>query len=371
MRFLLTLFAVAIAIVAFVLLRTITAAYFVFVDSAADDRLVTRHKVSPRIPLPKRMLETVRQVPGVRAATGGSAFGTRTAKRPDYQVFTVAVDTNSFMQVFHEIELPPDALSRWQSNRQGALLGAYLARKLGVSEGDRLTISGLGIDWEVVVEGVYTTPRLPTNPARLFFHWEYLNSKVPETDREQIYAIFALLESAESSGTVAAAIDGQLETGGITTITMSERAQSASLLGGVAAVLRAIDIGAAIILLIVLLILGNTIALGVRERTNEYGVLRAIGFVPRQIGLFIMAEGLAVGLLAGLLGLVLSYPLIEVWLGRWLVENVSDLVPYFRIRPDTYVIGFGAACALGIAAAALPALRASRLSVVEALRRVD
>ena len=370
-RFALTVFAVAVAIVAFVLLRTITAAYFVYVDSAVHDRLVTRHKVSSRVPLPKRLLEVVRQVPGVRAATGGRRMVSTTPKKPGYQLSAIAVDAPSLLPVFHEIELAPDALERWQSNRQGAIVGAYLAEKLGVATGDRLTITARDMTWEVVIEGIFTTPSLPTKPSQLFFHYEYLNATIPEPERERTDLIFSRVDNAAASGAVADAIDRQLESEGVTTVTMSERAQTSSALGGVAAVLRAVDIGGVVILLIVLLILGNTIALGVRERTSEYGVLRAIGFVPRQIGVFIVGEGLATGLLAGLVGALLSFPLIELWLGRWLGENVGDLVPYFRIRPTTYVVALAAATALGIAAAALPAWRASRLSVVDALRRID
>jgi putative ABC transport system permease protein len=125
-----------------------------------------------------------------------------------------------------------------------------------------------------------------------------------------------------------------------------------------------------VILLIMLLILGNTIAMGVRERTNEYGVLRAIGFLPKHIVLFVIGEAMTIGAFGGCLGILLSYPLVEKGIGRWLEENMGGMFPYFRIAESTTIAAAVLSIALGALAAAIPAYRASRLDVIDALRRV-
>jgi putative ABC transport system permease protein len=135
-------------------------------------------------------------------------------------------------------------------------------------------------------------------------------------------------------------------------------------------VLRAIDIVSLAILAVMGLVLGNTIAMGVRERTSEYGVLRAIGFLPGAIAGFIVAEAVLLGVVGGALGLAIAYPLVEGGVGRWLEENMGAMFPYFRVMTLDALMALAAVVGLAAAASLLPALGASRLRVTEALRRV-
>jgi putative ABC transport system permease protein len=151
---------------------------------------------------------------------------------------------------------------------------------------------------------------------------------------------------------------------------MTERALNMQFLGAASAILTAMDIVSAVILAIMLLILGNTIAMSVRERTHEYGVLLAVGFRPRHIGGFIIGEGIAIGLLGGVCGLILAYPLVEKGLGRFLEENMGSYFPYFRVPLEVSVLALIICAVLGALAAGIPAYRASRLNAVEALRRL-
>jgi putative ABC transport system permease protein len=151
---------------------------------------------------------------------------------------------------------------------------------------------------------------------------------------------------------------------------MSEAALNQSFLGMFAAVLKAIDIVSVVITLIMALIVGNTIAMGVRERTNEYGVLRAIGFRPSHVSRFILVEGVVIGVLGGLVGVILGYPVVNNGMGRMIEENMGNMFPQFKVQPDIALFAFGLATLLGLVAAILPARKASRLQVVEALRRV-
>jgi putative ABC transport system permease protein len=152
---------------------------------------------------------------------------------------------------------------------------------------------------------------------------------------------------------------------------MSERAMANSFLGMMSAMLTVLDIVSIVILAIMMLILGNTIAMSVRERTNEYGMMRAIGFTPRHIAVAVLGESVTVGLAGGLAGLLLSHLFINKAMGPWLEENMGGFFPYFGIAASTAIMAIALAVLLGAVAALVPAVRAARLNTVEALRRVD
>jgi putative ABC transport system permease protein len=108
----------------------------------------------------------------------------------------------------------------------------------------------------------------------------------------------------------------------------------------------------------------------VRERTNEYGVLRAVGFLPGHVVLWVVGEALTMGVVGGLLGIGFSWALINLVVGRFVEENMGSILPAFRLEAPAMAIGATMAALLGAAAALLPAWRTSQLKVVDAVRRV-
>jgi putative ABC transport system permease protein len=151
---------------------------------------------------------------------------------------------------------------------------------------------------------------------------------------------------------------------------MSEKAMYASFMGMFGALLTVLDVVSIAILAIMMLILGNTIAMGVRERTREYAVLRAIGFEPGHVRFFVIAEAAALGLLAGLAGVAIAYPFVNLVLGRVIEENMGAYFPYFRVEPTTVGMTVAIAMVLAIVSSLIPSIQAGRISVTDALRRV-
>ncbi len=369
----LTIAGVSIAVIAFVLLRTVISAWNVGVDYAAQDRIGTRHKVSFIIPLPRRYVDVVRGTDGVEAATWANWFGGKDPRNENDFFATLAVDPESFLEVYDEIELAAPQRQAWFENQRGALVGESLAKRLGLRVGDRFTLKGTIFpgNWEFDVSGIYTASRRSFDQSQFLFHWSYLNETLEGTSRDQVGWIISRVRDASRSATVSQALDRQFEIQDQPTLSMSERAMNLSFMGMMSALLAAIDIVSVIILLILMMLLGNTIAMGVRERTQEYGVLRALGFLPKHVAFFILGEAMTLGLLAGLVGLSIAYPLINFAVGRFIEENMAGFFPYFRLELSTAIASVALAVALGLASAALPALGASRLTVTGALRRVD
>lgn len=372
MRTLLTVLGAAVAILAFVMLRTVLSAWTAAADYSAKDRLATRHKISFVISLPKRYIDDVRAVPGVKQASYMNWFGGKNPKKPEEFFATIAVETQTFLQVYDEILIPEDQKRRWLEDKKGAVIGDALAKQLGLKVGDRFTVQGSIYpgDWEFNISGIYTATRKSIDRSTLWFHWSYLNDSLPEARKDQIGWITSRIDDPSRSADISAAIDKIFDEKDVQTATMSERAMNLSFLGMLSAILTAINVISVIILFIMVMIIGNTIAMGVRERTREYGVLRALGFAPGHIGMFVVGEAAALGLVAGAVGLLISHPIVELGMGRFLEENMGAWFPYFRVGARTYAMAIGLAVGLAVAASILPAVRASRLSVTDALRRV-
>lgn len=368
----LTIAGAAIAIVGFLLLRTVIWAWNVAIEDAAQDRIATRHKVTFVNTLPKNYIDHVRQEPGVSAATWANWFGGKNPKNENDFFATLAVDSKSYFNVYDEMHLPADQLANWQAHRQGAILGDLLASNLGVGIGDKIVLAGTIYpgDWEFTVDGIYSAKRKSVDRRTLLFHWDYLNESVSPQQQDQIGWVVSRIDDPGKGAAISAAIDKRFDDRDTQTVTMSEKEMNLSFMGMLSAVLSAVDVVSVIVMMIMMMILGNTLAMGVRERTREYGVLRAIGFSPRQIGAYVLGEGLATGLVAGAVGIALAIPLVNFGMGRWIEENMGAWFPYFRVDFMSALTAMILAIVLGVTAAFLPAFRASRLVVTDALRRV-
>jgi putative ABC transport system permease protein len=372
LRTFLTILGAAVAILAFVMLRTVLSAWAVAADYASKDRIATRHKISFVINMPKNYVDQIRLVPGVTAATYMTWFGGKNPKKPEEFFASIAVEAPTALAVMDEVILSPAEKQKWLEDKKGAILGDVLARQLGLKVGDRFTMTGSIYpgDWEFNIDGIYTATRKSVDRSTFLFHWSYLNDSLPESRRDQIGWVTSRIDDPTRGADISATIDKIFDEKDVQTATMSERAMNLSFMAMIGSLLQALNYISIIILIIMMMILGNTIAMAVRERTREYGVLRALGFSPGAIGFFVVAEAATIGVLAGVLGLALSVPVVELGMGRWLEENMGAWFPYFRIAGKTYAVAMALAVVLALVASVIPARRASRLVVTDALRRI-
>ena len=373
-RTILTIIAVALAVVIFSLIRTVVGAWNIAAEEAAKDRIATRHKVSIVMQLPKRYIEDVRAIPGVQAATYANWFGAKDPKERTPFFAGFAADHESWFTVLDEMKVEPAQLAEWKATPNGAILGDVLARTLEVKVGDRLVITSdiYPGDWEFKIVGIYTPLRRTADRNSFVFRWDYLNND-PRIGpgKDQIGWIMSRISDPNASPEISRTIDKLFDERDDQTLTQSERAFNLAFLGAFSAILSAFDIISLAILLIMTLILANTIAMSVRERTHEYGVLRAIGFSPGYIFGFIVGEAMLVAFVGGVIGALLSFLLINNGMGPAIEENMGGLFPYFRTPMSTLGIAVVASTILGALAGVIPGIFASRRKVVDALRRLD
>jgi len=375
----LTILAIVITMLAFMGLRTVLDAWQAGADYAAKDRLGTRHKITFIMPLPLSYVDKLRQNKdangqplGVTDVTWANWFGAKNPNAEKDFFANMAVDPESFLRVYDEISLTPEEKQAWLSNRRGAIVGDLLAKNFGWKVGDKITLEGTIFpgNWDFVISGIYHATRKSADRNSFYFHWNYLNESLPEQRQDKVGWIASRITDPSKSAEISKKIDQLFAGYPDQTLTMSEHQLQISMMGMLTAVLTAINVVSLVILAIMLLILGNTIAMGVRERTNEYGVLRAIGFMPRHLVMFILGEAATLGLLGGGLGVLAAYGIIDHGVGPALEANMGGFFPFFRVSPTTALMAIGLAMLLGIVAAAIPAYRSSRIEVVDAIRRV-
>ena len=371
-RTIFTVAGAAVALVAFVMLRTVLWAWNIGAEHAAQDRLGTRHKVTFIMTLPKRYADDVRQVDGVKQATYANWFGAKIPTRPDEFFASMAVDSKTFFDVYDEMVVSPEDKARWLADKKGAIVGHVLAKKMGWKIGDKVVLEGTIFpgDWEFVVEGIYKASRKSVDDSEFLFHWDYLNDTLTGEQKDQIGWISTRVTDSSRSAEISKAIDRVFDERDTQTVTMSERSMNVSFMAGFSALLTALDAVSIIILGIMLLVLGNTIAMGVRERTKEYAVLHAIGFEPWHVRFFVIAEAATLGIVSGAVGVGLAYPFVNNVLGRFIEEEMGAMFPYFRVEPGTVVLAFVIAIALAAVASLVPSIQAGRVSVTDALRRI-
>lgn len=372
-RTILTVIVVALTVLIFCAIRTAIYSFTGGADDANENRLGTRHKVSYTMQLPRHYIEDLRGVPGVEKATWANWFGAKDPQRRVPFFAGIAVDHESYFDVQSDVLVPPDQIAAWKKTPNGAIIGDLLAKAFKVKVGDRLVISSdiYPGDWEFQISGIYTATRKVIDRGSLIFRWDYLNNDPRSVySKEKLGWMISRISDPKRSADIARAIDAKFDTLDDQTLTMDERALALSFLGGFVALLDAFGIGSLVILLIMALVLANTIAMNVRERTHEYGVMRAIGFPPGHVFSFIVGEALLVALVGGVIGIGLVVLLINHGAGPAFAETAGAPRNFFT-PTATMAIGFAATVGLGLLAGIVPALRASRLRTTDALRRID
>jgi putative ABC transport system permease protein len=375
-RTVLTALGVAMAVITFLLLRTVVSAWTQAVEHAAKDRLVIRHKVTLIQPIPKRYIDIVRETPGVKDASFANWFGGKDPAHDKEFFATFAVEAKSYFEVMPELIIPQDQLTAFKEDKTGAIVGDVLAQKLGWQIGSKVTLESpiypaqFDKTWTFTIRGIYTATARNVDRSSFLFQWDYLNEEMPETRRDEIGWVMARVNDPSQTAALGVAIDKVFEEKDIQTLSQDEATFQQSFLAGFSAILSAMDIVSVVILIIMMLVLGNTIAMGVRERTSEFATMRAIGFLPKHVWWFILGEAAFLGAIGGGLGLAIGLPFVQGGLGRWLEENMGAFFPFFRVPPVWAVVGFGLAIGLGVIAAIIPAWGAVRVKVTDGLRRL-
>lgn len=366
-----TLLSVVVAFVLYAYLAAIRVAFAGGVDVAGADRLVVTHKTSIIMPLPQSYERRIAGIDGVELVTHSSWFG-GIYQQPDRNfqtVFQSPVEPAKYMALYPEFLLPPEQLAAWLADREGAVTGRRTAARYGWKVGDRIPVQatiwkkkdGSG-NWEFNLVGIYDGAEQGTDTTQFLFRYDYFDEA--RWWGQGLVGWYTLrIADPRRAAEIARAIDAEFANSPNETKTTTEKALVqgfADQMGDIGAILRAI---LAAVFFTLLLVTGNTMAQAVRERTAELAVLKTLGFANRRVVALVLAESVLMAGLGGAAGLALGLLLVGGG------DPTGGFLPLFYVPERDIAAGAGYVLLLGLGSGILPALRAMRLRIVDALRR--
>ena len=360
-------------LIAFMIFGVLAGFYRAFTageDRAAADRLITVNKINFTQPMPIAYFNRVHSVDGVRQVTFANWFGGY-YQDPKNFLMTLAVEPATYFDVYRsELDIPPEQLQAFIRDRSSAVIGESLARKWGWKVGDRVPVASNiftqrsgGHTWDFTIAGIVKgkTEQVDTN----FFLLQYAYfDETRSFGKDTIGWLILQTNSPENNDRVAKTIDAMFANSTAETSTDTEKAFGkafAAQFGNIALIVFLV-VGAAFVT--ILMIVGNTMALSIRERTREIGVLKTLGFSGARILRMVLGESVLLALLGGLPGLAIA-ALITLALRN----SLANIAPAFAVSPDIALEGLALMVALGLITGIIPALNAMRLKIATALGR--
>ena len=369
LRTTLTVVGIAIAVLAFGLLRTLVGAWYLGVESSSSSRLITRNAISLVFLLPASYLEKIRQVPGVTTVSSGNWFGGVYIDEKNFFP-NFAVEPKTYLDLYPEYVLTAGEKKAFLVDRKGCIVGRNTAERFGWKVGDGVTLRGTIFpgQWEFVVRGIYRGAERATDTTQFFFHWDYLNESVRKTAArraDQVGFYVLGLASPDLAAEVSLFVDGMFKNSLAETLTETERSFQMSFVSMTEAIIVAIRLVSYVVIVIIMIVAANTMAMTARERIAEYATLKTLGFSGWHVAGVVFGESLVIAMAGGVLGVALSFPAAQ-WIGR----QLGSFIPVFRITPETIYLDLLAAFIVGAVAGIFPSWRGATIRIADGLRRI-
>ena len=363
----LTILSVAIAVFLFASLRAVLEAFHATAAASSSTRVVTIRSTSLIFSMPISHADAIRSIPGVQDLTWAYWFG-GIYKDAAHSFSNFAIDPESYLRMYPEVLLTPEERRAFLADRTGCVVGDGLARSAGFKVGDRITLK-VGIptygtrDYDFTVRGVYRTSSRAFDNQSMLFHWKYVDER--SIVKAQAGWFVSRIASPDEEPRISAAIDAKFANSPFETKTDTEKefaASFVSMFGNLNLLLGSIAVA---VVVATLFVAGNTMAMSVRERTTEIAVMRTLGFPGATIFGLVAAEALLMSIVGGAIGVVLARALVN--------PNVlpsGGFIPELSVGTAETIGAMALSAFIGVAAGVIPATLASRLKIVDALRRV-
>lgn len=370
LRAFLMIFSIVIAFAIFGVLAAFERAFYAGEDRAQDNRLVVVNKINFTQPLPISYYNRVAAIEGVEQVTHSNWFGGYYQDPKNFLV-VLAVEPESFLKILNnDFIFSADARQKFLRERTGAFVGETLAKKWGWKVGDHIPISSSifsqkdgSHSWDFTIAGIFSGRTARDDSNFMIFPYKYFN-ETRSFGTDYIGWLTLETKSPSLNDKVIDTIDTMFANSPYETATETEKAFNKAFLAqlGNIALIVGLVVGAAF--LTILMIVGNTMVMSIRERTLEIGVLKALGFNNGRILRLVLGESVLLASIGGFIGLGIAVAAIQS-----LRQSLMNFVPGMSLQPEIIVVGIILIMMLGVLTGLIPALSAMRLKTADALGR--
>lgn len=370
LRTFLTVLGIAIAVGAFGLLRTVITSWYASVEVAAADRLICRQAVSFIFPLPYAYRDKIAKIPGVQMVTYQNWFqGVYIDKEQFFP--RMAVDPNTMFDVYPEFTITREELENFKKERNACVLGIDIANKYGLKIGDIMNVEGdiYPGQWQFVIRGIYKPRAATYDGTQMFFHWEYLDERMKqEMPARAGYVGWYVIKiaKADDAAMISEQVDALFQNSPAETKTETEKAFQNSFLKAYSAIITAINTMAILIIGVFFLVLANTMIMSSRERSQEYAVMKTLGFTAKHIFGLVTGESMVIGLLGGVAG----YFVTNFFVNAFSMVVPKNWFPVFVLDDITLIQEFAFAVLVGLVAGFIPSYATIKSSIIDGLRHI-
>lgn len=366
-RTLLTMLSVAVAFLLFGMLDSVRVAFNSSANVDGYNRMIVASRLSITQSLPISLLERIQAVPGVKGVTYGNWFGGFYQDPKNF--FPNFAISPGYMAMYPEYAMTPAQIRAFESERTGAVVGKSLAERHGWKIGDTIPLQATifptkgSNNWTFKLAAIFEVkdPKRRGEENVLMFNWKYFD-EANDYMKNQAGWFVVTLDDPNQAAQVAKAIDAISENSDRETKTQTEQAFNQAFFKQFADIGLIVTAIMGAVFFTLLLLTGNTMAQAVRERIPELAVLKTIGFSSRSVLWLVMAESIALVVLAGVIGLTVA---MVVMPGVSAASGGTIQLP--GVPKETWAMGIGLMVVIGAIVGLLPALRAMRLNIVDAL----
>lgn len=366
-RTLLTLLSVITAFMLFGMLDAVRVAFNSGGSVDGANRLVVASRLSITQTLPVNLRDRIAAVPGVRDATYAMWFGG--IYRDPKNFFANYSVAPNFFDVYRNYQIPADQLAAFKATRSGAVVGEALAKEFGWKIGDTIPLQATifprsgSNDWPLQLVGIFRARDRSTannEERQLMMNWSYFDESNDYIKSKVSWFTVALDNPAHASR-VAQAIDALSANSDHETKSQTESAFQQAFAKQFADIGLIVTSIMGAVFFTLLLLTGNTMAQAVRERIPELATLKTLGFTDGSVLWLVLAEAVLLVGVGGAAGMGLAALLLPA-----VASKSMGMLPT-SVPMQTWLAGIALIVLIGLVVGVLPALRARRLKIVDAL----
>ena len=367
LRTFLTIMSMFIAFWLYGTLNTFAAVFTGGIDGLSDENIMVMPRYDMFGKLPLSHASFIEEIEGVEQVMFMDFLMSDSIESMmDGVVYAVSPN---FFEVYDRFVTDDEALAEMIRNPNATIVGELMAETKGLEIGDILAIKSNSLNsdgtynWSFQVVGFYTAKQIKGDEMGAVINWDSFD-ETRLNQKGTIGYIIAKASDPSLANEIGDIIDERYMNSAYATRSGPESAIAVEMAGEIADIELIVNAIMLSVFFTILLVSGNTMAQSIRERTNDIGVLKCLGYKDKTIFFSVVLEAIFIcfaAVISGLLFTLILIPAIEVASGGLMEDAIS-------MSSSTV---FGASLAgliIAFMAAAVPAYQSLRLKVVDALR---